>query len=492
MSRRNKSKRSKRKSKKKAILANKQVVGAHERAMRTQERVDSLEDEGDSVDLEVQRVEAEVKRAEQKWRSIPSHATEEKRAARKAVLAALEARDAIADPQQRAWNKRWQAFQRGSYDERIAIFLKTLKEGPVMDEQMAFEMVHGLHYAIIRQADQSDWIRFNDLIKRLRKHVPQAYEPHGQHFLELSMGNALVASRDDMVLTLFDEMIESSDGRITHLENVLDQLAYHNQLDPLAKCMYGAWPKLEESDSELWDLHLFAKQSADFVILHYLEYMYPDGMGTSGLVSLLLYTYKTLEAEPLEQYLGYLTGEIESQWKLRDFKKTEESDWRIWNNLTGLVDQGVKNLYHLTVEFMGYLRREERFTYGKSYLAREGLYSYFVVRHANLLRKNLNVELFIRAMTSPRRRFDIVPDYATLRRYLKQMIEEHNQLYKAAATFEVIPAWLRFLESRKLIDSTKHQKKLQELQPLQDYFFEVLQGMPEDPILQQETLKIRF
>jgi hypothetical protein len=45
-----------------------------------------------------------------------------------------------------------------------------------------------------------------------------------------------------------------------------------------------------------------------------------------------------------------------------------------------------------------------------------------------------------------------------------------NQLYyHAAAAFEVIPAWLRFLELRGLIDAKVHARTLSELARLADH-----------------------
>ena len=49
-----------------------------------------------------------------------------------------------------------------------------------------------------------------------------------------------------------------------------------------------------------------------------------------------------------------------------------------------------------------------------------------------------------------------------------------GRYYEAVATFELIPAWLRFLESRQLIDADQRARTLQELRGLDTEFLKVL------------------
>jgi hypothetical protein len=49
-----------------------------------------------------------------------------------------------------------------------------------------------------------------------------------------------------------------------------------------------------------------------------------------------------------------------------------------------------------------------------------------------------------------------------------------RQYYKATATLELVPAWLRFLESRRLIDAEQREQTLANLRGLDTEFLKVV------------------
>jgi len=51
----------------------------------------------------------------------------------------------------------------------------------------------------------------------------------------------------------------------------------------------------------------------------------------------------------------------------------------------------------------------------------------------------------------------------------------------------MVPAWLRFIESRQFIDAQQREKTLDELQGLAIKLIEVWKCYPADPALQRET-----
>ena len=78
------------------------------------------------------------------------------------------------------------------------------------------------------------------------------------------------------------------------------------------------------------------------------------------------------------------------------------------------------------------------------------------------------------------------PDRKTLDNYLARLLYFVNpQRYKVAATIELIPAWLRFLELRRLIDDQLREKTLFELERLNTDLLKVWRKYPADPSLQQ-------
>ncbi len=62
-----------------------------------------------------------------------------------------------------------------------------------------------------------------------------------------------------------------------------------------------------------------------------------------------------------------------------------------------------------------------------------------------------------------------------------------NELvHRSSAVFQAIPAWLRFLESRGLIDADLRQKVVAELLPLHGAMSQMWQTFTDDPTLDQQ------
>ena len=76
----------------------------------------------------------------------------------------------------------------------------------------------------------------------------------------------------------------------------------------------------------------------------------------------------------------------------------------------------------------------------------------------------------------------LCPDRITLDVCLGHLLGMLNCLYHpAAALFEVMPAWLRFLESRGLIDADRCAKTVEELRPLHAELLRLWESFTEDP-----------
>ena len=156
----------------------------------------------------------------------------------------------------------------------------------------------------------------------------------------------------------------------------------------------------------------------------------------------------------------------------------------------GRQDEGSENLYYLSVEFLGYLRREEAVPYTKGELARSNLLEYILERHDGELepddspfggRKPSDKR---KPKTSSARRTLLCPDRGTLDRFLVRFLSFFSfQRYPAAATFELVPAWLRFLESRGLIDAEQRTQTLSELRGLATDLHKVWEKHTADPAL---------
>src|SRR5262249_24619837 len=78
----------------------------------------------------------------------------------------------------------------------------------------------------------------------------------------------------------------------------------------------------------------------------------------------------------------------------------------------------------------------------------------------------------------------LCPERVTLDVHLAGLLGFLNGLYHtAAALFELMPAWLRFLESRRLIDAERRMKTVEELLPLHAQLLQVWTNYKDDPAL---------
>ena len=78
----------------------------------------------------------------------------------------------------------------------------------------------------------------------------------------------------------------------------------------------------------------------------------------------------------------------------------------------------------------------------------------------------------------------LCPDRATLDPFLAQLLHfMAPQYHRVAATFELVPAWLRFLEGRKLIDSLRRTHTLNDLESLRSDLRKICDGLHEYPAL---------
>jgi hypothetical protein len=78
----------------------------------------------------------------------------------------------------------------------------------------------------------------------------------------------------------------------------------------------------------------------------------------------------------------------------------------------------------------------------------------------------------------------LCPERVTLDVCLGGLLGFFNSLHhKAAALFELTPAWLRFLESQGLIDADRRRKIVEELRPLHTELLRLWEQYTEDPTL---------
>jgi hypothetical protein len=130
------------------------------------------------------------------------------------------------------------------------------------------------------------------------------------------------------------------------------------------------------------------------------------------------------------------------------------------------MQKGGDRIHHLTLLFMHYLHQQENVPYSKAYLARLGIYEYLL----NLYAGDLEIPLQGSWPEPLEWEHFLIPDHYSLYAYFHEVAEDNitGTYYQTAATFEMMPAWLRFLKSLNLIDRTVLQKVCSNLQGLDE------------------------
>jgi hypothetical protein len=401
-----------------------------------------------------------------------------------------------------AFDRRWEEFKKQDYEGKITLFIKTLDEVELMDEEMAFEMLNQIYGKAVEQNDRD---RFESLVAMLRERLPDVYNKDIHYYLDWSITNALAADRIDKIPALARELAKTAGEEIDLFSSVVDQLAYHDQLSTVVEMIRIAWPLVKESDDIVpWGIDRFAGEAVNYEVFNYLEHhSSPDARPDAGDPELLerLEPYIKLNRKRLERYMAHLVGQVNREWKMEDFElkrrlRKPSDDFDEESGKDRASETGEQNLYFLTVEFLRYLKHEEGVSYTKGELARKHIQRYILERHAGELGpKESMLESRLRSRVSNKKEKRkpkppisdhlLCPDRETLDRYLAGLPNLINpQNYKAAATFELVPAWMRFLESRQLIDSQQRVKTLTELHGLDKELLKIFENYPSDPALQ--------
>jgi hypothetical protein len=361
-----------------------------------------------------------------------------------------------------------------------------------MDEENAFEMFNTLFYATVEHNERH---RFEELVNKLRERLPDIFAEEAHYLLDWQITNALAEGRSNDVLPLAQELAQTGGKHLDMFTHTLDMLDYHGQLPVLLEIMPIAWPAVKSSSGYFeWAIDEFASRAADYVVFDHLERNPSLEADDPGLQEQLGFYLEDMDQEAFANFLDHLTGRTKRTWTMDDFGFERQAQGKKAKKPTKtakLSEEARDNLYDLTIEFLRYLRREENVPYTKGRLARWQIYQYLVDRHAGELKPQENIFDTMRRggkgkRPKPKTRYPdhwLCPDRGTLDRFLAQLLGFLSGRYhEAVVTVEMIPAWLRFLESRRLVDADQREETLQNLRGLDTELLKVVKDH-SDPAL---------
>jgi hypothetical protein len=408
--------------------------------------------------------------------------------------------DPQPDPHIEAFNARLRDFEAADYEGKFYIFNRTLDEPELMDGEMAFEMLHDLFRHTIERGERN---RFDELVKRLRERLPETYAAETSYFLHWRIANALVDARSEDVSVLFHEMAlpAGKNMDIDIFNRAEEMIAYHGQLPALVDSMRVAWLSVKSSSNVVpWGIDEFCSRAMSYEILNFADRS-PEAAVPSAELWERLAFYSEINRSLIAANLAHLTKGNGQQWTMNDFvlspphgNSEEEDEWEAIDEDT-IQASGELNFYHLTIEFLGYLRRVEGVSYAKGELGRRELYQFILDRHAGKLeyRQSMlqsmlqDVDSKKGRRAAPQRKYRryehmLVPDPERLEHFLADLLGMMNQLnHRASAFFEIIPAWLRFLEIQQLIDAETRAQSIGRLAHLADTLGGLFDKYIDDP-----------
>jgi hypothetical protein len=392
-------------------------------------------------------------------------------------------------PEQQKWQAFWKDFAGQDHAGRVAIFFRMLDDDE-MDDELAFEMLQHLHQDVIQSSDRP---RFLEFVAALRERRPDVYQEGAHWYLKWALFDALADGQSADVLPLARELAGTAGRDIDAVNRGLDALAYHGQLPALVEALRIGWPEVRASDNVVpWGVTRFAEKGIHYEIYDYLEHTPSGSPDDPALLERMnCFVEEDLNLEYVAQFMGDLTGQGAPAWTVEDFallprkKRRRDSD----EEEEPPVDQGARNLARLIDQFVGYLRREEGVPYPRGGLVREHLFEYFIRRHEgdldpqpSMLERAMRPNLKLPPPPPPGH--PLCPERVTLDVHFGQLIGFLNSLYHVvAALFELMPAWLRFLETRHLIDAQRRLQTVEELRPLQVTLVGVWEKHTDDPTM---------
>ena len=402
------------------------------------------------------------------------------------------------DPLVEAFDACFEEFKGRDHAGQVALFTQTLNDKALMDDEMAFSMLEILYEHSIKMGDYDE---FDALLEELRLRLPEVYDHDAHYYCAWRISRALCCGRVERLPALAREIAKTAGHQIDTFNPVADQLAYHGHLSVLIDAYSIAWPLVKESSDVVpWGIDAFSRRAGDYVIFDALEKGVTVEDAASVLKDSLAPYHDDVDPEKLMEYFTHIYVRSDGHWTQDDFDFLNKPHSDAEGDEEGdAEDDKADNLYWLSLEFLGYLRRTEGVPYTKGELARKQLHRYLLERHAGKLEwRPSPLEAMMNRGSKPKKkspvrssvRHGLCPDPETLDRYFGQLLHFISpQHYKAAATMELIPAWLRFLESLGLIGAQQREKTLLDLQELTNGLLKAWEGYLADPALKDGLVR---
>jgi len=379
-------------------------------------------------------------------------------------------------PEVQAWNAVWDEFEQSSYAERVALFHQAIDDG-VMDGEMAFEMLNEMYEAAIMTNGRS---QFDSMIITLSEKMPAIFTTEAHFMLDWLITNALADGRFQDIAQFAITLAQRADSNIDLTITTMDKLAYHNQLPILMQMNAVIFPLVKESKTILdFTRDEIGLRASNYIIFNYLDSS-PDPVADNPVLQTQLNQYTPIDPEGLVEYMANLTNKPLEPLTTGSFIFTpapQGEAQRIPHDL-------IHNISELSAQFLGYLRHVEDIAYTKGHLVNSVLAQYLLEQVTTAIADWDEIGS-TDPITAP-----LLPDRASVETLLGSYLTVFNaNPHKAAAIFELLPAWIRFLAGLGLVTEGDVKTAISDLRGLDDTMQTLWTSYPSDPAPLQAAME---
>ncbi len=392
------------------------------------------------------------------------------------------------DPLQEAFDRMWEDFESRDYEGQTALFLELLDDEEMMVDNTAVEMLSEIQQ---EAAMRGEWERFRELVMTLRERRPELYEQGAVTYLSWIISLILAAGQYDAVQPLALEIGRRASQDLDIFNMAFEELAYHGDYETLLEMHRQGWPGVRESEDILpWGISEFGERGVRYEIYHYVTNASDPDPNDPAFLERVQFYFEDPNTDYLTSVVDALAGRNLRSWSVKDFEmRSPKNKGRVRGEGEKQDrDPAVDNLWQLSLEFLAYLCQEEGVPFSRADMARAEIITYFAKRHRGDL--NSQVSMLDRAMgrkpprKPPKPEHPLCFERVTLDTHLGGMLDFLTaQHCRVAATFEITPAWLRFLQTKELIDEKQNQRTLEQITPLRDVLLKLWENLKEYTVL---------
>ncbi|MFN0122066.1 MAG: YecA family protein, partial [Blastocatellia bacterium] len=372
------------------------------------------------------------------------------------------------DPIRDAWNARWEEFDAGDYETKLAIYEKTLDEPALMDKEMAMEMLGPLFDQTLERRDPD---RFEALVEALRQRFPAIHEQREHSLLNDRIQHAIAAGRWEQAHALVRDFVKYIPEHFDTWGSIEDMLAWHGRLDLLVEVMRDAWPGVQnESDILPWAINSFRTRGVRYELMHYFSHATAPDADDPLLRERLLFYEPEIVDSRLHLWMGCLDGQFRRQWTMEDFLPHAKP---------GRKDEPEPHVEHLDTlcrQFTTWAHDQEQVPWTRAEMASDDLYRFIQRRleggieyqesMLDAMRRSLG-QLSTPLKKYPRPGHALCPDPDRLDHFLGGMLHFlAPRRHRVVNLYVQTPVWLRFLESQGLIDAALRRSAIENLRPV--------------------------